>query len=448
MLNISNDKIENILNEDQLYSLKTLKTPGLGRTLAKVLLAMTGIIMLSMFLPWQQNIHGSGTLTALSPENRPQKVETAIAGRIEHWKVVEGQLVAKGDTILSLTEIKEKYFDPNLLLRLNEQLAAKESSLDAKEMKKKALENQVVALRQALVIKLQQVKNKLKQSGLKLESDSIGFETEKINFQNAENIFERNKSRYEAGNIPLTKFQEIENKYQMSRAKFVSSENKWLQSKASLINAMVEIAGTQAEYSDKISKSQSELNATIADFYDTQGSLAKMQNELANMTIRNRQYQVLAPQTGYIVRAMKAGIGETIKEGEAICIIMPSTDDKASEMFVKAMDIPFISTGRKVRIQFDGWPALQFSGFPNVSVGTFGGIVQVIDRVDSKGGKFRILVKPDPDEDAWPEQLRMGSGIKGWVMLNNVPIWFELWRQLNGFPPSIYENGVIVMEKE
>ncbi|MFT7238834.1 MAG: adhesin transport system membrane fusion protein, partial [Cyclobacteriaceae bacterium] len=238
MLNISNDKIENILNEDQLYSLKTLKTPGLGRTLAKVLLAMTGIIMLSMFLPWQQNIHGSGTLTALSPENRPQKVETAIAGRIEHWKVVEGQLVAKGDTILSLTEIKEKYFDPNLLLRLNEQLAAKESSLDAKEMKKKALENQVVALRQALVIKLQQVKNKLKQSGLKLESDSIGFETEKINFQNAENIFERNKSRYEAGNIPLTKFQEIENKYQMSRAKFVSSENKWLQSKASLINAM------------------------------------------------------------------------------------------------------------------------------------------------------------------------------------------------------------------
>ena len=60
----------------------------------------------------------------------------------------------------------------------------------------------------------------------------------------------------------------------------------------------------------------------------------------------------------------------------------------------------------------------------------------------------KFVVKPDPDEDAWPEQLRMGSGIKGWVMLNNVPIWFELWRQLNGFPPSIYENGVIVMEKE
>ena len=110
----------------------------------------------------------------------------------------------------------------------------------------------------------------------------------------------------------------------------------------------------------------------------------------------------------------------------------------AVEMYVQAMDIPLISPGKKVRIQFDGWPALQFSGWPNVSVGTFGGIVQVIDRVDSGKGKFRILVKPDPDETAWPEQLRMGSGIKGWVMLNNVPIWYEMWRQLNGFPPSLY----------
>ena len=104
------------------------------------------------------------------------------------------------------------------------------------------------------------------------------------------------------------------------------------------------------------------------------------------------------------------------------------------------MDLPFISTGRKVRIEFDGWPSLQFSGWPNASVGTFGGIVSVIDRVDSKPGSFRILVAPDPDTEAWPEQIRMGSGIKGWVMLNDVPIWFELWRQLNGFPPSIYEN--------
>jgi adhesin transport system membrane fusion protein len=111
----------------------------------------------------------------------------------------------------------------------------------------------------------------------------------------------------------------------------------------------------------------------------------------------------------------------------------------AVEMTVRAMDVPLIEAGRKVRIQFDGWPALQFSGWPNVSVGTFGGLVKVIDRVDDTGGNYRILVTPDPNDEPWPEQLRMGSGTKGWVMLDNVKVGYEIWRQLNGFPPSLYE---------
>lgn len=450
MLHISNDKIDDILKEEQLYSLKTLKTPGLGRALARVLMVMTAIVIGSLFLPWQQNIHGTGTLTALNPGNRPQAVQSAIAGRIVDWKVSEGNFVTKGDTILQLAEIKEKYFDPELLLRLSEQIAAKEASLTAKENKRDALKNQIVALEQMRAVKIRQAENKLIQSGLKVESDSIAYESEKVNFRNVENIFERNQQRYEAGNIPLTKFQEIQNKYQLSRAKIVSAENKWLQSKAELINSTVAIAGLDAEYSDKISKAQSDLNATISDLFDTKGSLAKLRNENANMSIRNQQYQVIAPQTGYVVKAMKAGIGETIKEGEDIVTIMPDTRDKAAEMYVKAMDIPFIARGRKVRIEFDGWPALQFSGWPNVSVGTFGGVVEVIDRVESKGGKFRILVKPDEEDEPWPVELRMGSGTKGWVMLNNVPVWFELWRQLNGFPPSIYtgEEQSVTAEEE
>ena len=66
--------------------------------------------------------------------------------------------------------------------------------------------------------------------------------------------------------------------------------------------------------------------------------------------------------------------------------------------------------------------------------------MEVIHYVNSKPGEFRILVIPDADDEMWPIQLRMGSGTKGWVMLNNVPIWFEIWRQLNGFPASIYEE--------
>lgn len=449
MLNISEDRITEVLREDQFYSLRTLKPPSLGRLLARVLIVFTFISIASLFLPWQQNIRGTGVLTAISPENRPQTIESAIAGRIIKWHISEGQFINKGDTILTLAEVKEKYFDPQLLMRLEQQISAKESSLDAKEEKRKALISQIAALESARRVKISQAKNKIDQAALKLQNDSMAYEAEIIGFQNAENIFNNNKSRFEAGNIPLNKFRELESKYQESRSKIVSAENKWLQSKSEQIITLADVAGLEAEYLDKISKSRSDLSATISDLYDTEGSLAKLKNEFANMRIRNEQYQILAPQTGYLVKALKSGLGETIKEGEAVATIMPQTSDVGGEMYIKAMDLPFISKDRKVRIQFDGWPALQFSGWPNVSVGTFGGVVQVIDRVDSKGGKFRILVKPDPDDEPWPEQIRMGSGIKGWVMLDNVPIWYELWRQLNGFPPSIYTGEEeIKIEKE
>jgi hypothetical protein len=160
------------------------------------------------------------------------------------------------------------------------------------------------------------------------------------------------------------------------------------------------------------------------------------------MEIRSQQYHILAPQAGFVVKATQAGIGETIKEGDPVCTIMPQSTDIAVEMHVKAMDVPLISKGRRVRIEFDGFPALQFSGWPSISVGTFGGTVEVIDYVNTKPGEFRILVVPYKTDTPWPKQLRMGSGIKGWVMLDDVRVWFELWRQLNGFPPSLYQEPV------
>ena len=259
---------------------------------------------------------------------------------------------------------------------------------------------------------------------LKVKQSQAKLEAERIRFNNAENQYQRNKKLYEAGNIPLTKVQEFEYKFQGSQADY--------------LNAQLELDRVEAEYLDKISKAESELNNTLAEAFETQADIAKARNEFANLEIRNAQYQILAPQDGYIVKAMKSGLAETIKEGDAICTIMPNTSDMAVEMYVKAMDVPLISKGRRVRVQFDGWPALQFSGWPSVSVGTFGGVVRVIDYVNSKPGEFRILVVPDKNDEQWPQQLRIGSGTKGWVMLDSVPVWYELWRQLNGFPPSLY----------
>jgi adhesin transport system membrane fusion protein len=36
--------------------------------------------------------------------------------------------------------------------------------------------------------------------------------------------------------------------------------------------------------------------------------------------------------------------------------------------------------------------------------------------------------------------LRVGSGAEGIALLNNVPLWYEVWRQLNGFPPDYYDD--------
>lgn len=414
MLKISSKSVEKMMPQDRLYSLRSLDTPIAGKILARWLMGIGAIFLIVLFLPWQQNIRGKGKVTALSPSNRPQTIETIIAGRIQVWKVSEGQRVTKGDTIAIVSEVKEKYFDPQFLVRLREVITSKEKSLNSKDLKAQALRRQISALENGMRTKTDQAKAKL--------------EAERVRFVNAKNQYERNKKLFEAGNIPLTKFQDFDYKYQGAEADFV--------------NAEIEIERVQAEYLDKINKAESDLNNTLAEQFETQADLAKLRNEFTNMEIRSQQYFILAPQTGHVVKATQAGIGETIKEGEPICTIMPESDDVAVEMHVKAMDVPLISLGRKVRIEFDGFPALQFGGWPSVSVGSFGGVVKVIDFVNSKPGEFRILVVPDAEDQSWPQQIRNGSGTQGWVMLDDVPVWYEIWRQLNGFPPSLYEEPI------
>ncbi len=121
---------------------------------------------------------------------------------------------------------------------------------------------------------------------------------------------------------------------------------------------------------------------------------------------------------------------------------MPSNFDLAIEMFVKPMDLPLIQMGETVRIQFDGWPARLFAGWPGASFGTFTGKVVAIDNmITSSSSDYRILVAPDEDDEPWPTALRPGSGAWAIALLNDVPIWYEVWRQLNGFPPDFYEDG-------
>jgi adhesin transport system membrane fusion protein len=437
MLNLSNTRVDKEIDQHEMYSLHAIYTPRSGRIVAYWLVGIFGFLFFCLFLPWQQNINGTGTVTALAPEDRPQTVQSAIAGRIINWKVREGQFVSAGDTILTLAEVKDEYFDPELLTRIQEQVSAKQGAILATETKIQALDQQIQALEESLGFSLSKARNKLEQARLKVYSDSADFEAEKVQLEIYKRQFAGYENLYANGLVSLTDYEKRRQALQQSTAKLVSVENKLLASRNELQNASIELSSLQAEYTEKISKARSDRSSTVAYLADAESEYSKLRNKFANVQVRTNQYNLVAPQDGYIVKALKAGIGETIKEGESVVTVMPNTPTLAVELYVRAMDVPLLDKGDQVRLEFDGWPALQFSGWPSVSVGTFGGIIEVIDYVNSQGGKYRILVSPDPNDEPWPEQLRIGSGVYGWAMLKEVPVWYEIWRQLNGFPPSL-----------
>lgn len=416
-------------------SYRRVQTPPAGRTLARWAAGLGLLGLLAGFLPWTQNIRATGTLTSLRPQDRPQTVPSTIAGRIARWHVREGQLVRQGDTLVTIAEVKEKYFDPQLVERTQEQLRAKRGSLGENQAKDQALRQQQQALRTGLQVSLSKARNKVSQSRLKVNSDEADLRAVRNDYAIAGRQQERQEALYKQGLKSLTELEQRRLKFQESTAKLQSAENKLAASRQELANAQLELSSLAAEYQDKLAKSESDRRSVTAYQFDTEGQIAKMRNELTNLRIRAGFYQITAPQAGYVVRALKEGLGEMVKEGEAIVTVMPQAPQLAAEIYVKPMDIPLLAVGRRVRLQFDGWPALVFSGWPGSSFGTFAGVVSVIDNIDSQG-QYRVLVTPDPAQEAWPRPLRVGSGVYGWALLDDVPIWYELWRQLNGFPPN------------
>ncbi len=443
MLNLSNERVdEQLFTHYPLKTLRTLPQPDSGRRIGRWMLAFLLIGLFVMLLPWQQNINGEGTVTALSPKDRPQTVQNAIAGQIERLAIQEGQFVKKGDTLLIISDIKDDYFDPNLPQRLSEQLGAKQGSLAATDAKITALDDQKNALETGLQVKLASARNKVRQGQFKVISDSTDLIAVQKNYQIALDRLERYERGHKNGLFSLTDLESRRLKVQEDYAKVIAQENKLNVSRQELVNARLDLGTIQADYQEKLAKTLSDRSSAVSYRAEALGEIAKLQNKISSVDVRRERYIVRAPQDGYVVRSLKAGIGETIKEGESVAILQPAHPAIAVELYVRAMDVPLIQAGRKVRLQFDGWPAIQFAGWPTVSVGTFGGEVAVIDAVSSVNGKYRLLVKPQPQkgDQPWPQQLRVGSGVYGWIMLDDVPVWYELWRQLNGFPPSLQEE--------
>lgn len=439
MLNITNNKVSEYIDLKSFKSGKDIFNKEYHKRFKKFLLVFSLLLLVIALLPWTQNISSTGVVTTLKPDQRPQTIQSQIPGRIEEWFVLEGDFVKKGDTIIRISEVKSEYFDERLAERTDNQLTAKTSSVEAYKNKVIALRSQISALQQERGLKLKQAKNKLLQSHLKVTTDSMDLEAIKIKADIGKIQYDRTILLQKEGLKAVKDVEEKRGKLQEANAKLISQQNKLLGSKNEVINAELAISTIGATYGDKLAKAHSDLYTAQSSGYDTEAQVSKLETSLANYTKRSSLLYITAPQDGFINKAIKAGIGESFKEGEQLVNIMPSNFELAVEMYVRPIDLPLIHKGENVRVQFDGWPSIVFSGWPNVSYGTYGAKIVAIENFISANGMYRVLLKPDPDDVAWPEAIRIGSGARSLALLNDVPIWFEFWRQINSFPPDYYQ---------
>ncbi|MBC7562396.1 MAG: HlyD family efflux transporter periplasmic adaptor subunit [Gemmatimonadaceae bacterium] len=417
--------VDVLSDHGHLESAKLLVSPKSHRLFFYIVLGTLVATVLAMFLPWQQFIEGKGEVTAFSPSDRPQEVPSTIGGRIVEWYVQEGQAVTKGQPLLRIAEVKDDYLDPRTIDRYNDQLAGKTAAVSSKRDKVRQLQTQVSLMEQNLRLSEQKARTKVAQYEAEVRAAVIDSSTSLIQLQRQQALFDQE----------LTRLTDLEN----ARVRYQNTIAKLQEKRQTLQAAQIELNAVALDYGEKIAKARSDQAATQAEIGEGSADVAKLRQNVQNLEIRNGFYIIRAPQNGTIVRATRSGIGEQLKEGGSVVTIMPADAQQAVALMVKPMDVPLLSVGRKVRLQFDGWPALQFAGWPSVSVGTFGGTVAVIDRVPGQNGDFRVLVKPDSVDEKWPRQLRLGSGVLGWAMLDEVRVGFEIWRRINGFPPSLRE---------
>ena len=392
--------------------------------------AFTVFVVFSLLAPWQQNVRGEGRVIAYSLLERQQTIEAPIGGRVVRWHVQEGAVVRRGDRIVDLADN-----DPRLMDRLTierdatrERLAAYRERVSASRERVDAVrraQQQEVRAAEARVRVAQQAVASAEQIERAAEAD---LETSLLNRA-------RQRALSESG---LTSQRELE----LAELGETRARTARDSARARLSGARSELAGKQAELEGARAESDSNVATAIASLQSAESDVAAARAALARLDVRIGRQEaqlVTAPRDGTIYRIVAYEGGEQVSAGDTLAVLVPGTSERAVEMWVDGNDAALIESGRAVRLQFEGWPAVQFAGWPSVAVGTFGGRVAFVDSTDDGRGNFRVVVVPDRDDEPWPSArfLRQGARANGWVLLRRVSVGFELWRQLNGFPPSL-----------
>jgi multidrug resistance efflux pump len=417
---------------------------------SRVLYITIGFFLLFLFLPWTQNIRSKGYITTLYQTDRPQELVSQIPGKIRKWYVKEGDMVNAGDTIVMLGEVKDEYLDPDIIGRTEYQIVQNEEKAKFYSGKIATTEQQIQNLENQRELKLSSLRNKLIQIERKIKAKEAELSAARVDLQQSKDQLDRARIMLDKEAISKIDYERRNATYQKAQASFSEKQNEYDNLKQDLVLNRLDIGNTNQEYSEKIAKAQGDRFTSSSEIAAAREKASDLSIKKQNLTSRSQYYYVLAPQKGQITKAQKAGINEIIKDGDMIVEIVPNEVELAVEIFVEPFDLPLLNIGQKARFMFDGFPAVVFSGWPQNSIGTFGGKVIAVESNRNVNGKYRVLLVEDPEDRKWPPGLRMGTGALSFALLKDVPVWYELWRNINGFPPEFYlpENGNGGKEKQ
>lgn len=378
--------------------------------------------------PWVQTVPGTGQVVASAALERTQPIEAPIKGRLLEWHVVEGQQVNKDDLIAIIGDN-----DPAYLKRLSQAQTAAEQSLESAQAEVVAAKVERAAWVEARERAIAAAEARVKEAEQKVIAKRRGLEAARAGDKAARLNLKRRTTLENKG---LRSRRDLE----LATLKRAKTRTDVAKARADLAAAEATVLAKQSDRSEKAAEADAKIAKIDAGIAKAQAGVAKAKAELAKASVavaRQERGVLKAPRNGVIMRLLVQADTELVKMGDPVALLVPEAGQPAVEVWLDGNDAPLVENGRPVRLQFEGWPAFQFSGWPNAGMGTYGGRVAYVDATSTKSGKFRVLVHPDPNDAPWPppSRLRQGARVNGWVLLNEVRLGYEVWRQLNGFPP-------------
>jgi hypothetical protein len=418
---------------DRLPAMHLVRSSWFARAMGKILFWYLLLFIIgSIFLPWQQSSRCEGVVTARNPNDRRQTFLSPAKGIIKKQKVglQEGTWVEKGEMIMILDTIAEGeiQFTKDQLNQLNSQREFTRLQLEqAKDRIGLATVGGQLQI-EAYESKVKAARAKWDQTKSEILGQRAFVAQAELERSSVEQVRARTRSEVE--------YQEAVNKLESENQKLLKLEQSADEAYQTLESEEKLLESKRQEVQDYIAKA-------VQDFNSYQGKMADYEKEISKLSIKLQELErteIISPNSGW-VQSIIGQVGRTVSNGEALFEIIPDTEDLWVELSVRGMDQPLVHIGDKVRIQFEGWPAVQFVGWPSIAQGTFGGVVNAINPADDGMGNFKIFVGPDPDDvtkEDWPSKdyLKQGVRANAWVLLDQVSLGFEIWRQVNGFPAT------------